>query len=180
MNGKVVLFVVLLSSVNLTSVSSIQLEADFHCSEQLAIEYSGTYSHSVQWGDSIDVEPTSFTPPKVFYTDANEGTFYTLIMADPDASRPYKLHWLVTNILGGSLDVQSNRMRGDTEMAYLKPFPPAGSGNHRYFFYLFKQSGDLKDVYVSSEREGFDVAEFAMVNNLELEAINMFQIQQDP
>ena len=48
------------------------------------------------------------------------------------------LHWMVANISGqgGVADLATS---GDTICPYLQPFPPYGTGFHRFVFVLYKQ-----------------------------------------
>jgi phosphatidylethanolamine-binding protein (PEBP) family uncharacterized protein len=47
------------------------------------------------------------------------------------------LHWMVGNIRGSDLST------GDLLCEYLQPFPPSGTGYHRYAFVLYKQEARI-------------------------------------
>jgi hypothetical protein len=47
------------------------------------------------------------------------------------------LHWMVGNIRGSDLAT------GDLLCEYLQPFPPSGTGYHRYAFVLYKQEARI-------------------------------------
>ncbi|XP_037948326.1 protein D3-like [Teleopsis dalmanni] len=87
----------------------------------------------------VELTPTQVkNKPKVEWTPA-AGTYYTLIMTDPDApsraepkSREF-LHWLVVNIPGDNLN------KGEVLTDYIGSGPPKDTGLHRYVFLLFKQ-----------------------------------------
>ena len=49
---------------------------------------------------------------------------------------------------------------------YVGPSPPSGSGYHRYFFYLFRQSGKIAFKSEPSSRAHFDPDKFASEYNL--------------
>lgn len=84
-------------------------------------------------------EETSMQPQ---VTLQNPDEQYTLVMIDPDAGNKtpdtYYLHWLIVNIPRGG-DV----MKGDILVPYAPPTPPAGTGQHRYIFILYKQSASI-------------------------------------
>jgi hypothetical protein len=62
---------------------------------------------------------------------------YTLILADPNAVKGYRVHWLVVNIPGSSLE------KGKPIFEYDGPHPPPNSGIHTYNFYLFEQKSRI-------------------------------------
>ena len=51
------------------------------------------------------------------------------------------LHWMVTNIKGNDLST------GQIVAPYLQPFPPFGTGYHRFVFILFKQVREHSNIY---------------------------------
>ena len=51
-------------------------------------------------------------------------------------------------------------------LGYVGPSPPSGSGYHRYFFYLFRQSGKIAFKSEPSSRAHFDPDKFASEYNL--------------
>lgn len=76
------------------------------------------------------------TVPNVTY-ESDENSMWTLLMTNPDGhftdnSAEY-IHWMVTNIK--SSDVKN----GKEIVPYMPPFPPFGTGFHRFVFILFKQ-----------------------------------------
>nr|ABP02016.1 flowering locus T-like 2 [Oxybasis rubra]AOM81058.1 flowering locus T-like 2 protein [Oxybasis rubra] len=93
------------------------------------------------------------------------GTFYTLVMVDPDAPSPSNphlreyLHWMVTDIPGTS-DASS-----DEEEMYCYESPQPSMGMHRYVFVLFQQSG-RQTVYTPGWRINFETEAFAEIYNL--------------
>jgi large subunit ribosomal protein L38 len=69
--------------------------------------------------------------------DGDEDALWTLVMTTPDGhfkdeSSEY-LHWMVGNIKGDDLAT------GTLLCEYMQPFPPFGTGYHRYVFVLYKQ-----------------------------------------
>lgn len=92
---------------------------------------------------------------------------YTLLVWDPDAPRPNApyLHWLVMNI-GGSTD-----STGSTVVPWAPPTPPAGTGEHRYIFGLFKQANRIQELpEPPAERAAFDLLPFLKRHGLSLVA----------
>merc|ERR1711915_275446 len=71
----------------------------------------------------------------------NPEDLWTLILTNPDGNlvEPEKecLHWAIGNIHGNAIN------SGDLLCSYLAPFPPRGTGFHRYIFVLFKQEGSI-------------------------------------
>uniref|UniRef100_A0A3B4BE53 Large ribosomal subunit protein mL38 n=1 Tax=Periophthalmus magnuspinnatus TaxID=409849 RepID=A0A3B4BE53_9GOBI len=90
---------------------------------------------SVHYGNILT--PTEAeTAPQISF-EAEEGTLWTLLLTEHllDGEAEY-VHWM-GNIPAGA--VQS----GDELCHYLPPFPPRGTGFHRYIFVLFKQNGPI-------------------------------------
>lgn len=122
--------------------------------------------------------------PHVHY-DADDESFYTLIMTDPDApSRKNPIrrewhHWLVVNIPGKDVE------KGETLSEYVPSAPPKNSGLHRYVFLVFKQPGKLTfDEPHKSNTDGnrgnFSTKKFAEKYKLgNPVAGNFFQAQYD-
>ena len=70
-----------------------------------------------------------------FYAGAEKKQF-ALIMYDPDAPSGTHIHWVVVNISGTGLNLDS---RGTTVCDYKGPAPPPGKP-HRYIFLLYQQT----------------------------------------
>jgi phosphatidylethanolamine-binding protein len=111
-------------------------------------------------GMILSFEEVQKMPTIKFNKDPNK--LYTIIMVDPDApSRKnpiykYWLHWLIIN-------------NHDIIAPYHPPAPPAGSGRHRYYFYLFEQKSvsnkdKLNNLY--EERNNFNLENFIVKYNL--------------
>jgi len=107
------------------------------------------YGDVVVRGQKVTKEGTQ-QPPVVQFTPV-QGTYFTLIMWDPDVPdtiQPGFLHWLATN-LTTPRDIALHSV-----VPYYGPHPP--SGTHRYFFGLFQQPGRISrgDTY---PREKFSI-----------------------
>ncbi|RZF47587.1 hypothetical protein LSTR_LSTR012209 [Laodelphax striatellus] len=99
---------------------------------------------SFRHGDSIvpvfrgnDVKPSQATQaPEVIY-EADPDSLWTLILTNPDGHLTKEnseyVHWFVGNIPGNDLQ------KGEVVWDYLQPFPPFGTGFHRFVFVLYKQ-----------------------------------------
>lgn len=103
-----------------------------------------TYDNGILADKGVELTPTQVkNQPKVEW-QAEAGTYYTLIMTDPDApSRKEPTirewhHWLVVNIPG------DNIKKGEVLSAYVGSGPPKDSGLHRYTFILYKQPKKLE------------------------------------
>lgn len=106
-------------------------------------------------------------------------TYYTLIMADPDAptrENPIRRniwHYGVTNIPNGRVS------QGTTITTYRGPMPPMGT--HRYTLLLFRQNGQISAPATPDDaRAGFSVKDFAARYNLGAPvAVNWFTSAPD-
>ncbi|KAK3229103.1 hypothetical protein Dsin_000984 [Dipteronia sinensis] len=102
--------------------------------------------------------------PRVDIGGDDLGTFYTLVMVDPDAPSPSEpslreyLHWLVTNI-----PATTGATYGQEVVCYESPKPNVGI--HRYVFVLFRQLG-RQTVYAPGWRQNFITKDFAELYNL--------------
>ncbi|KAK6643612.1 hypothetical protein RUM43_005122 [Polyplax serrata] len=126
-------------------------------------------------------------PPSTIKWKADEGTFYTLCMTDPDApSRKEPKfrewhHWLVVNIPGNDLE------KGETLSEYIGSGPPKGTGLHRYVFLIYKQNSKMETSHLrklsntSGDHRGkFSIQKFSEEHNLGNPiAGNFFQAQWD-
>ena len=69
--------------------------------------------------------------------DSDPESLWTLVLTNPDGhfseDNSEYVHWMVTNIPGNDFKA------GNVVVPYLQPFPPFGSGFHRFVFVLFKQ-----------------------------------------
>jgi len=117
----------------------------------------------VSYSGGVTVDGGELTPtqvkdePKVEW-QADDGSFYTLLMTDPDAPsrKDPKFgevrHWLVVNIPGSDINA------GETKYQYIGSGPPSGSGLHRYIFLVFEQSKGKQEFDVPTvtnrSREG--------------------------
>ncbi|XP_075229396.1 large ribosomal subunit protein mL38-like [Lycorma delicatula] len=84
-----------------------------------------------------DVKPSQASAaPEVVY-EAPSNTLWTLILTNPDGHLTHDnaeyVHWFIGNIPG------SDVKKGEVVWDYLQPFPPHGTGYHRYIFVLYKQ-----------------------------------------
>ena len=70
------------------------------------------------------------------FSAGEEKNKFALIMYDPDAPSGTHIHWVVVNISGIGLNLDS---RGTTVCDYKGPSPPPGKP-HRYIFLLYKQT----------------------------------------
>uniref|UniRef100_A0ABD2WLP7 Phosphatidylethanolamine-binding protein n=1 Tax=Trichogramma kaykai TaxID=54128 RepID=A0ABD2WLP7_9HYME len=132
----------------------------------------------VSYPSGINVEigkeltPTQVKDQPTVDWNADDSSFYTLCMTDPDApSRKEPKfrewhHWLVTNIPG------KNVSKGDVLSAYIGSGPPPDTGLHRYVFLVYKQPGKLDfDEKRLTNRSGdgrnnFSIKKFAQKYNL--------------
>ncbi|XP_068233230.1 phosphatidylethanolamine-binding protein 1-like [Palaemon carinicauda] len=106
---------------------------------------------------------------------------YTLVMVDPDAPRSDNgkgwLHMIKSGIDGGDLGpaLPVNQNYSGTDVTpYGKPTPPNGTGEHRYFIFLYEEQ-EASPTGEIDQRQNFDVQEYATKNKLcGPVAMNMF------
>ncbi|XP_011494669.1 PREDICTED: protein D3-like isoform X2 [Ceratosolen solmsi marchali] len=133
-----------------------------------------------------ELTPTQVKDQPTVKWDADNSTYYTLCMTDPDApSRKepkYREwhHWLVTNIPGDEVS------KGDVLSDYIGSGPPPNTGLHRYVFLVYKQPEKLsfseKRLTNRSDkgRGNFSIKKFAEKYNLGSPiAGNMYQAAYD-
>ncbi|KAF0852505.1 mitochondrial ribosomal protein L38 (mL38) [Andalucia godoyi] len=139
---------ILMASVEQLKSSGIIPQVIPSCGASSNVNFEVSYESSsgakVTGGNVLT--PTRVSqPPKVSWT-AEPGSFYALVLTDPDApSRKDPKwaewrHWTVVNVPG------SDVAKGEHVVQYVGSGPPQGSGLHRYVFLLFKQSGKLEDL----------------------------------
>lgn len=145
-----------------------------------------TYDNGILADKGVELTPTQVkNQPKVEW-QAEAGTYYTLIMTDPDApSRKEPVmrewhHWLVGNIPGDQLN------KGEVLTEYVGSGAPKDTGLHRYTFLLFKQPKKLEfdEKHLSKTqgagRENFSTKKFMAKYKLGAPlAGNFFQAQFD-
>jgi phosphatidylethanolamine-binding protein (PEBP) family uncharacterized protein len=115
------------------------------------------YGEVMVRGQKLTKESTQ-QAPVVQFTPV-QGTYYTLIMWDPDvpgAIQPGFLHWLATN-LTTPRDIALH-----SAVPYYGPHPP--SGTHRYFFGLFEQLHPI--LPTNLPRQHYDIDQFVQKNLL--------------
>lgn len=140
---------------------------------------------SVNLGNELTPTEVKDTPSVKW--EAEDSTYYTLAMVDPDApSRAEPTyrevnHWLVANVQGNDLST------GDVITGYVGSGPPKGSGLHRYVLLVYKQNQKLEfdEPRTSStsreNRLNFAIRKFAEKYNLgQPIAGNFYVAQWDP
>ncbi|XP_066148395.1 large ribosomal subunit protein mL38 [Euwallacea fornicatus] len=93
----------------------------------------------VHYGNILKPEDAALKPELTFESD--DSSLWTLVLTNPDGhfqdnDKEY-VHWFVANIPGNKVD------KGEVIINYLQPFPPKGTGYHRYIFILYKQNRKL-------------------------------------
>lgn len=145
-----------------------------------------SYENGIQADKGVELTPTQVkNQPKIKW-QAEAGTYYTLVMTDPDApSRKEPTvrewhHWLVGNIPGDNLS------KGEVLTEYVGSGAPKGTELHRYTFLLFKQPKKLEfderriTKNQAAGREKFSTKNFMEKYHLEAPiAGNFFQAQYD-
>ncbi|XP_075148657.1 protein D3-like [Haematobia irritans] len=146
-----------------------------------------TYDNGILADKGVELTPTQVkNQPKVEW-QAEAGTYYTLVMTDPDApsrkepSMREWHHWLVVNIPGDQLH------KGEVLTEYVGSGAPKDTGLHRYTFLLFKQPKKLEfdEKHLSKTqgagRENFSTRKFIEKHGIEKVPLagNFFQAQFD-
>jgi len=88
--------------------------------------------------------------PEVSWQSENDSDLWCLAMTglDTHLTEPGQeyLHWMVANVRGSDLN------SGQELLSFLQPFPPMGTGYHRYAFVLYKQEQHIDfDLQLSAK-----------------------------
>ncbi|XP_038905820.1 protein CENTRORADIALIS-like [Benincasa hispida] len=131
------------------------------------------YSNNKQVFNGHEFFPSAVaTKPRVAIQGGELRSFFTLIMTDPDVSRPsdpylrVHLHWIVTDIPG-----TTDTTFGKEIVSYEIPMPNIGI--HRFVFVLFKQKR-RQSVNPLSSRDQFNTRAFAIDNDLGLPVVVVY------
>ena len=87
--------------------------------------------------------------PTLSFEKDEENCFYTLVMSNPDGhftdDNAEYLHWMLGNVpsnvnpsVNPETPVIDIAQDGENICPYLQPFPPYGTGFHRFVFILYK------------------------------------------
>ncbi|XP_063235721.1 large ribosomal subunit protein mL38 [Bacillus rossius redtenbacheri] len=103
------------------------------------------------------IKPSEATAaPDVSYT-ADPATLWTLVLTNPDghfsSDDSEYVHWFVGNIPGSDVS------KGDVVWDYLQPFPPRGTGFHRFVFVLYKQEKRMDYSSLKKEQPCVNLSE---------------------
>ncbi|TVT99067.1 hypothetical protein EJB05_55588, partial [Eragrostis curvula] len=142
-------------------------------------------SMTVGYGPSKDIsngcilKPSATAAPPLVRISGRRNDLYTLIMTDPDAPSPSDptmreyLHWIVTNIPGGT-------DASEEVVSYMGPKPAVGI--HRYVLVLFEQKTRVHvGAEAPDERANFNTRAFAARHALGLPtAVVYFNAQREP
>uniref|UniRef100_A0A1A9VMF7 Phosphatidylethanolamine-binding protein n=1 Tax=Glossina austeni TaxID=7395 RepID=A0A1A9VMF7_GLOAU len=144
------------------------------------------YGGNVQAKEGNVLTPTQVKDQPELSWNAEDESFYTICMTDPDA--PSRVdpkfrewhHWLVVNVPGCKLQ------SGDVLSAYIGSGPPKDTGLHRYVFLVYKQKckREFDETRLKNNsadgRGGFKIASFAKKYELGTPvAGNFFQAEYD-
>ena len=154
-----------------------------------------TYANNIKpmLGNSLTAQSTSESPHYTMPPDLSADCLYTIVGLDPDApsrrkpsSRSFS-HQLQINVPASAADVAIV----STEHAlYYPPCPPQGSGQHRYVFFLYRQTS-VVDVsrlpkYGLLKRRRHELADIertlkgAGAGDVQLVAVNWFECEWEP
>ncbi|GJQ84260.1 putative DNA helicase [Trypoxylus dichotomus] len=114
----------------------------------LKVTFASDVDLPVYYGNTI--KPSEATErPSVLY-ESDDKSLWTVILTNPDGHLTRKnseyVHWFIGNIPGNNVD------KGETIVNYLQPFPPKGTGYHRFIFILYKQDKEID--FSSLKRSG--------------------------
>lgn len=105
-------------------------------------------------------------PPRLHWMHAPQGTrSFALIVDDPDAPRGTFTHWLLFDVPVSVSELQTATghvgIAGKNDFqhdAYGGPCPPAGHGEHRYFFKLYALDIDSLNLPTGARRDEVETA----------------------
>lgn len=109
----------------------------------LAVNYG---AGDIQPGQKYTKEQVGSAPTLTIHSSSPLAGSFVLAMLDADVpnskiSKPNR-HWLLTNVTVGQDSVVSNATAMSTSR-YWGPWPPSGSGPHRYVIMLYAQPSDF-------------------------------------
>lgn len=118
-----------------------------------ALFSSGDVLHPVYYGNIIRPEDAK-VKPQIKYS-CEKDTLWTLTMVNLDGhftenDKEY-IHWFVGNI------PEANIEKGETIFNYLQPFPPKGTGYHRFALVLYKQEKKIDYSKLKLNVSDFDL-----------------------
>nr|XP_018915371.1 PREDICTED: protein D1-like [Bemisia tabaci] len=149
---------------------------------KFAINISYKRNECLRMGFKVDPAGMQHVPWVEWPVEA--GTFYTLLMIDPDVpvrknpSAAQRQHWIVGNI------PRNDPHHGETITDYIGPISPKNSGLHRTTFLVYSQNSrinfreprlSLLDRFSMKKRYKFSARKFAEKYNLTLFAVNFFR-----
>jgi phosphatidylethanolamine-binding protein len=124
--------------------------------------------HQIKHNEKILLHSVQNQPKIIFNFPAHQ--LYTIMMIDPDApskDKPinkYWLHWLMIN-------------NDQTILDFNPPAPPIGSGEHRYYIYVFQQPQQIK-LDIAHQRPKFNFDKFVQTHQLKPIAVVMFRTER--
>ncbi|KAF7777458.1 hypothetical protein Agabi119p4_3530 [Agaricus bisporus var. burnettii] len=100
----------------------------------------------IQPGQKFTIEEAGSAPTLTVNSSSPLNGSYVLAMIDADVPnsqlQKHNRHWLVGNVTVGQDSVVSNAT-ATSYSRYFGPFPPSGSGPHRYVIMLYAQPSDF-------------------------------------
>ncbi|KAL1518207.1 hypothetical protein ABEB36_001868 [Hypothenemus hampei] len=134
-------------------------DAYFEPQVPLRISYiSGNLVHPVYFGNFLRPDDAQTKPQVTF--DSDKDSLWSLVLTNPDGhftdNEKEYVHWFVANIPGNTV------ANGETIVEYLQPFPPKGTGYHRFVFILYKQEKklDLSKYCVNNSKQLLEARTF--------------------
>lgn len=165
--------VLLLLCLIFLAASCSDAELDYNCTDvPLRVQYQGIkhYNGDVQCG-SLLLKGDVHVPPKIWFPQASNSTYYTVVMIDPDVGHGYWpdngtfghwpapiRHWVVGNVRGEELR-KGNLDSGVVLWPYSSPRID-DEGSHRYGFFLFEQPGHIEYKPMRDSPVEWNYAEF--------------------
>ncbi|XP_074642036.1 protein D2-like [Tubulanus polymorphus] len=145
-----------------------------------------TYNGGLSVSPGVVLTPTQVQHVPTVEWTAKEGTYYSLLMHDPDAPSKQNPkfgewhHWCVANIPG------SDVTNGEIMSEYIGSGPPKGTGLHRYVFLIYEQKAKQTFAGMSkltnrsaNGRASWKAREFAKKHDLKLVAGNFYWAEFD-
>ncbi|CAG8602222.1 3196_t:CDS:2, partial [Scutellospora calospora] len=126
----------------------------------------------VEYGNVLTINEAANTPDVKFVLgDCNPNTKFTLLMVDPDVpsranpNQSEYCHWVV-----GNIPSDANLSNATIVDTYQGPYPPPGTGYHRYTFLLYEQPVPCIEFQIleGTNRNNFEARQFAKQYELKL------------
>ena len=164
------------------NISAAEWVCDASASQGVSLAFVG--GATAACGNEVLQDATTFSgAPLVWWSAARETDTYTVIIVDRDARSAAEplvapiRHFATSYVPGATLLAGYNTSFG-VWTSYSGPQPPAGTGCHRYYVQLYRETPGAAIANASAmARTNWDFATWAINSSLTKLSVNMFTTQ---